>query len=213
MLFLRWKSFRKKRLAWNCPDYVILLYYWRVQEASSHSHFFLLCRTFVNSIKLPAMILSWKNLQEVFLMLVIVVVLPHWKFLRARATFPCYQHSTLASQAREGLHQPLNSTLATFDCFTFARLFHHSFTASATVLSGCFLPTVVFYLALLTHILSRFCDSDAGRNTPSRILLWPALTKLTVAAEDWRMVLNYSYCRYKTIGFPIVPVCYEVITY
>ena len=81
-----------------------------VQGASSLSHFFLLCRfhwrrTFVNSIKLPAMILSWKNLQEVFLMLVIIVVLPHWKFLRARATFPCYQHSTLASQAREGLHQ------------------------------------------------------------------------------------------------------------
>ena len=109
MLFLRSKSFRKKRLAWNCPDYVILLYYWRVQGASSLSYFFLLCRfhlrrTFVNSIKLPAMILSWKNLQEVFLMLVIVVVLPHWKFLRARATFPCYQHSTLVSQAREGLH-------------------------------------------------------------------------------------------------------------
>ena len=110
MLFLRSKSFRKKRLAWNCLDYVILLYYWLVQGASSLSHFFLLCRfhlrrTFVNSIKLPVMILSWKNLQEVFLMLVIVVVLPHWKFLRAQATFLCYQHSTLASQTHEGLHQ------------------------------------------------------------------------------------------------------------
>ena len=51
------------------------------------------------------MVLAWKNLQEVFLMLVVVVVLPHWRFLRFRATFPCHRHSTLASQAPEGLHQ------------------------------------------------------------------------------------------------------------
>ena len=213
MLFLRWKSFRKKRLVWNCPDYVILLYYWRVQGASSHSHFFLLCRTFVNSIKLPAMILSWKNLQEVFLMLFIVVVLPHWKFLRARATFPCYQHSTLASQAREGLHQ-----LWTLPWLLSIALLLPGFSITALPRAlrfwvGAFYLQAFFYLALLTHILSRFCDSDAGRNTPSRILLWPALTKLSLAAEDWRMILNYSYCRYKTIGFPIVPVCHEVKTY
>ena len=133
--------------------------------------------------------------------------------------FTCPGYLSLLPALHPGFPGPwrpppaLSSTLATFDCFTFARLFHHSFTASATVLSGCFLPTVVFYLALLTHILSRFCDSDAGRNSPSRILFWPALTKLFVAAEDWRMVLNYSFCRYKTIGFKIVPVCYEVKTY
>ena len=29
----------------------------------------------------------------------------HWRFLSFRATFSCHQHSTLASQAREGFHQ------------------------------------------------------------------------------------------------------------
>ena len=38
----------------------------------------------------------------------------------------------------------LSSTLATFGCFAFARLFRHSFTTSATVLSGHFLRTGAF---------------------------------------------------------------------
>ena len=45
----------------------------------------------------------------------------------------------------------LISTLATFSWFT--------------------LLTSVFYLALFPHIFGMFSDSDAGRNTPSRILL------------------------------------------
>ena len=53
----------------------------------------------------------------------------------------------------------------------FSGLFRHSFTASATVSRGRFLPTGVLCLALLPHISGRFCDSDAGRNIPSRILL------------------------------------------
>ena len=65
----------------------------------------------------------------------------------------------------------LSSTLATFGCFNFARLFRHSFTTSATVLSRRFFAHRVFYLALLPHTLARFCDSDVGRNTLSRILL------------------------------------------
>ena len=51
------------------------------------------------------MVLAWENLQEAFVMLVVVVVFPHWGFLRFRATFPCHRHSTLASQTREDLHQ------------------------------------------------------------------------------------------------------------
>ena len=70
------------------------------------------------------------------------------------------------------------STLATFGCFTFARLFRHSFTANATVLSRHFLPTSFFYRALLPHIFDMFCDSDAGRNTPSRILLCACLHRV-----------------------------------
>ena len=51
------------------------------------------------------MVRAWENVQEGFLMLVIVFVLSHWRFLRLWATFPCYLHFILAFQAREGLHQ------------------------------------------------------------------------------------------------------------
>ena len=83
-----------------------------------------------------------------------------------------------------------------------------SFTASATVLSGRALTTDDFYLALLPHILSYFYDADAGRNAPSRIHLC-AYTYRVVAC-GWRLVFNYSYCRYKTIGLSIAPVSHEV---
>ena len=102
----------------------------------------------------------------------------------------------------------LSSTLATFSCFTFARLFRHSFTASATVLSGHFLPIGVFYLTLLPHIFDTFCDSDVDRNTPSRILL--CACPRTVVPSGWRMDLSHSYCRYKTIDLSIAPVSHKV---
>ena len=69
-------------------------------------------------------------------------------FLRSWATFSCHQHSTLASQAREGLHQ----LWALPWLLLIALLFRNIFTASATVLIGIFLPTGVFYLPLLPHV-------------------------------------------------------------
>ena len=78
----------------------------------------------------------------------------------------------------------LSSTLATFDCFTFARLFRHSFTASTTVFlwafftHRCFLP-----YAPSPKFLTRFCYSDVGRNTPSRILLCACPTELSLLAD------------------------------
>ena len=56
---------------------------------------------------------------------------------------PCHRHSTLASQAREGLHRLWALPWLLLIAFAF------SSTASATVLSGRFLPTDVFYLTLL----------------------------------------------------------------
>ena len=53
-----------------------------------------------------------------------------------------------------------------------------------------------------------FNDSDAGMNTPSRIFLCAYPHK--VVPSGWCMVLNYSYCRYKTIDLPIAPVSHEV---
>ena len=53
--------------------------------------------------KLPAMVLASENLQEVFVMLVVVFLTGI--FYISGLTFPCHRHSILASQAREGLHQ------------------------------------------------------------------------------------------------------------
>ena len=65
-------------------------------------------------------------------------------------TSPCHRHSTLASETREDLHQ----------LWTLPRLlsiaFSFSSTTSATVLSGHFLPTGVFYLTLLPNIFGTF---------------------------------------------------------
>ena len=102
-------------------------------------------------------------------------------FCKLEATFP-------ATFGFSGPWRPppaLSSTLATFSCFTFARLFHHSFTASATVLSGHFLPTGVFYLALILHILAHFC-------LPSQ-------------SCPFRLTHGLELLIYKTIGLPIAP--------
>ena len=53
-----------------------------------------------------------------------------------------------------------------------------------------------------------FCDLDTGRNTPSRILHCPCPHKIVLSG--WCMVLNYSYCRYETIGLPIASVSHKV---
>ena len=84
-----------------------------------------------------------------------------------QATLPCQRHSTLASQAREGLHQlwALPQLLLIASSF--------SSTASATVLSGHFLPTGVFYLTLLPGILAQ--------PALSRFQWEPAVTFLKVA--------------------------------
>ena len=79
----------------------------------------------------------------------------------------------------------LSSTLATFGCFTFARIFRHSFTASATVLSGRFLPTGGFYLALLPHILARFLTQMWARTPHTGSSSVPDLTELSLPTDTW----------------------------
>ena len=114
-------------------------------------------------------------------------------------SLPPALHSSFSGLWR--LPPALSSTLAIFGCFTFARLFHHIFTTSGKVLSGHFLPTGVFDVALLPHIFDTFCDSDDGRNTPSRILICACPHR--VVPSGWRTDLNYSYCSYKTIDLSI----------
>ena len=74
-------------------------------------------------------------------------------FIHFQATLPSHRHSTLASQAREGLHQlwALPRPRLLLIAFSF------SSTANATVLSGHFLPTGVFYLTLLPDIFRTTC--------------------------------------------------------
>ena len=79
-------------------------------------------------------------------MLVFVVILPNCRLLRFCTT-------SLATGTPPWLLRPVEtSTLATFGCSIFARLFRHSFTASATVLTRRFLPRGVVYLALLPQV-------------------------------------------------------------
>ena len=105
------------------------------------------------------MVLAWENLRRfLFIFVHFVVVVVHlssfvdvFHFVGSfnfQATLPCHRHSTLASQTYEGLH--LSSTPTTLDCLFFF------ITASATVLSGHFLPTGVFYLKLLPDIFGTF---------------------------------------------------------
>ena len=60
-----------------------------------------------------------------------------------QATLPCHRHSTLASQARKGLHQLWALPWLLLIAFAFSSI------ASAIVLVETFLPTCVFYLTLL----------------------------------------------------------------
>ena len=132
------------------------------------------------------MVLAWENLQEVFVMLVVVVVFTSLEVF----TFPGYFSLPPALHPGfSGLWRPppaLSSNLATFGSFTFARLFHHSLTASATVLSGRFLPTGFFYPALLPTLLSHVSVTQMWAGTPhpgsSSV---PALTELSLPADAW----------------------------
>ena len=122
------------------------------------------------------MVLAWENLQEVSVMLVVVVVLPHWRLFTH-----CFSTSSLTphpSVSYRRVFTPIlyfQSSSSQSDSrhfhFNLPGFFCRSLTASATVLRGRSLPTGAFYFALLPHILACFCDSDGGRKTPSKILL------------------------------------------
>ena len=73
-----------------------------------------------------------------------------------QAVFPCHRHSTLAFQARESFHQLWALAWLLLIAFAFPSI------ASATVLSGRFLPTDVFYLTLL----HRHCSTCVYQGLP-----------------------------------------------
>ena len=131
------------------------------------------------------MVLAWENLQEVFVMLVVAVVFLTGGFYISGLLFLATGTPPwLLSRWRPPL--ALSSTLVTFSCFKFARPFRHSFTASATVLSGCFLPADVFYLMLLhRHFWHGFVTQLwAGTPHPGSSSV-SALTDLSFPADAW----------------------------
>ena len=102
----------------------------------------------------------------------VVGVVSSFSFL---PTLSCHRHSTLAYQTHESLHQfwALPQLLSI--------VFSFSSTASATVLSGHFLPTGVFYLALLPNI---FGTSQHFWYIPE-ILPQPAFIKVSLGAGSY----------------------------
>ena len=100
------------------------------------------------------------------MLLVVVVVFPNWRFFIS-LLFDVILHLSV-SYRRVFIpilyFQPSSSQSDSRHFhFNFSGLFF--FTASATVLSGLDLPQAFFTL----HSFA--CDSDGGRNTPSRIFL------------------------------------------
>ena len=116
---------------------------------------------FKNSQPPSDVILLGRTPSEIIVLLLFIFdVYPHLSiffilflffFIHFQATLPRHRHYTLASQAREGFHQLWALPQLLLIAFSF------SSTTSATVLSGHFIPTGVFYLMLLPKIFGTSC--------------------------------------------------------
>ena len=141
------------------------------------------------------MVLAWENLQEVFVMLVVVVVFLTGGFYISGLLF-------LATGTPPWLLRPVKASTSSElypDYFRLPLLLHLPRALRFWV--GVFYPQAFFTLRSFTNICGTFCDSDEGSSTPSRILL--CVCPHRVVPSGWRMDLNYSYCSYKTIDLSI----------
>ena len=97
---------------------------------------------------------------------------------------------------REGPPLALRFTPATFGCFTFVKLFRHSFTASAMVLGGRFLPADVFYLMLLhRHFWHVFVTQMRAGKPLLGFTPVPALIELSLPADAWTLTSHIVVTR------------------
>ena len=94
------------------------------------------------------MVLAWENLQEFFVMLLFICRCSSFTFAFRhhpspfRGLLPAfYTHFILSAHSRHFHFQP----------------FRYRLTASATVLSGHFWPTGIFYLTLILNIFGTSC--------------------------------------------------------
>ena len=119
--------------------------------------------------KAPSDGTCWENLPEAFVMLVLRY--PYWTFLRFVATFPCLRQSTLASQGHEHFHQLWTLYPGYFRLLYFCQAFPPHFYRERYGFERVFFTHRRFLLCTPSSHCGTFCDTDAGRNTPFRILL------------------------------------------
>ena len=128
--------------------------------------------------------------------------LPHRRFLHFRATFPCHRHFTPASQTPWRASTGSELYPGYFQLLYFCQAFPSQLYRERYCFEWAFFTRKRFLpYAPSPKFLARFCNSDAGRNTPSRIFLCACPHR--VVPSGWRMDLNYSYCSYKTIDLSI----------
>ena len=122
---------------------------------------FIIMITSNKSQKLPAIVLAWENLLEVFVMLVIIFILLLLFICRFSSFTFSFQHHLYPFRGLSSgfwTNFVLSAQLIA-ERFTTLSFFNHSiiFLLRATVLSGHFLPTGVFYLTLLPDIFGTTC--------------------------------------------------------
>ena len=113
-------------------------------------------------------------------------------FLHFRANL-CHRHSTLASQACEGLHQLWALLWLLSIAFAFLS------TASATILSEHFLPTGVFFLALLPQIFDTTCFYLPA------VLPWSLQGLMLILETQTRLICLFDSQQSTTLIFRKIP--------
>ena len=134
---------------------------------------------FTSSANSTVTCFAWENLQEFFVMLVAEMLL-----LSSLEGFFVSGLLFLATNTPTCLLRPVKASTISefypgyFQLLNFCQAFPPQF----------YQPQAFFTLCFLTNIFGTVCDSDAGRNTPSRILLcaWPH----RVLSSSWFMGLN-----------------------
>ena len=123
---------------------------------------------------------------------------PRWRFFLFPGFFSLQPTLLLAFSGPWRPPPSLSSTLATFSCFTFARLFCHNFTSHKRFLP--YAPWPTFLELFVTQM-----RAGTPRPGSSSVL---DLTEFSLPADSWAW--TWTHCSYKTIDLSIAPVSHEV---
>ena len=144
--------------------------------------------------KLPAVVLCLGEPEEVFEMLLVVFSSMKVYIFLSYFSLPPALHAGFSGPWRSP--PALSSALDTFGCFTFARFFCHIFTASATFLSGHFLPTELFFtFHSFLLFFGTFCDSVKRRTRHPGSSSVPAFIELSLPADAWTWTIHIAVTR------------------